>query len=289
MPIAESELILTSDHKVYHLNLCGQDVADDVIVVGDQNRVEQISRHFSEIEFKTSHREFITHTGIFRNKRITVLSTGIGPDNIDIVINELDAAVNFDLNTRKPSEKKRSLRIYRLGTCGAIQPDIKVDTLILSAFGIGLDGLLHFYDGLPFVNEEDLIEHLTDHVKWPQKLAHPYCISANNELLKKFSLAGELGITLTAPGFYAPQGRHIRLAPAHSTLNSLFETFEYKGMRILNFEMETSAMYGLGKLLGHECLTVCVAIANRSTGQFSADLKKSTDHLIEKSLNLIAA
>ncbi len=286
---AETELILTAENRVYHLNLRAENIADDVIVVGDQNRVAQISAYFDSIDFKTAHREFVTHTGTFNGKRLTVLSTGIGTDNIDIVLNELDAAVNINLDTRTLNTKKRRLNIFRLGTSGALQEEIPVNTLLLSAYGIGLDGILPFYADWKSVTESTLSDAFIRHCSWPQTLPFPYSVSASEELLLKFSVSGFVkGITSTAPGFYGPQGREIRLKTSLPELNKLLNTFRYDNLQITNFEMETSALYGLGKLLGHNCLTVCVIIANRMRKEFTTDYTKSVDHLIEQCLHKIA-
>lgn len=281
----ETELILTSENRVYHINLKGEDIADDVIVVGDQHRVAQISSLFSKIDFKTEHREFITHTGTFNGKRITVLSTGIGTDNIDIVLNELDAAVNINLEKRELNKTHRSLNIIRLGTSGALQADIPVNGLVVSSHGLGLDGLLNFYEDWKTINEDAISEEFIKHTSWLKNLPYPYCVSASEQLLQKFRSGNHVGITATAPGFYGPQGREIRLKAASRNLNELLTSFRLNDHRITNFEMETSALYGLGKLLGHNCLTVCVIIANRVRKEFTGDYKKSVEVLIENCLN----
>jgi uridine phosphorylase len=282
---AETELILTPENRVYHINLKNEDIADNVIVVGDQHRVPQISKLFSKIDFKTEHREFVTHTGWFNGKRVTVLSTGIGPDNIDIVMNELDAAVNIDPAKRELNPQKRKLSIVRLGTCGALQADIPVNGLVVSTHGLGLDGLLNFYDGWKSVNEDHISEAFKSQTGWPANLAYPYCVSASRELLDKFSAGNFTGITATAPGFYGPQGRQIRLKAAMPLLNEALTDFRLNDLRICNFEMETSALYGLGKMLGHNCLTICVVIANRVRKEFTGDYKKSVELLIESCLD----
>jgi uridine phosphorylase len=263
---AETELILTNEKRVYHINLKGEDIADDVIVVGDQHRVAQISAHFSKIEFKTEHREFVTHTGIYNGKRITVLSTGIGTDNLDIVMNELDAAVNINLETR------------------ALQADIPVNAIVVSSHGIGLDGLLPFYHGWESVCENDISDAFIKHTGWAPTLPFPYCVKASEALISKFKKGTHIGITATAPGFYGPQGRQIRLKAAMPTLNEYLTDFKIDDHRITNFEMETSALYGLGKLLNHQCLTACVIIANRVRKEFTSDYKKSVEILIQESL-----
>jgi uridine phosphorylase len=286
---AETELILTSENRVYHINLLGEDIADDVILVGDQHRVAQISSHFDKIDFKTEHREFITHTGTFKGKRITVLSTGIGTDNIDIVLNELDAAVNINPVTRTLNPTHRKLNIIRLGTSGALQANIPVNGLVVSSHGIGLDGLLNFYDGWEKINEDAISEAFIKQTGWLKNLPYPYCVSASPQLLNKFKEGNFVGITATAPGFYGPQGRQIKLKAALPTLNEKLTDFKLDNYRITNFEMETSALYGLGKLLGHECLTICVIIANRVRKEFTSDYKKSVEVLIESCLNKIAS
>lgn len=280
----ETELILTPENRVYHINLKNEDIADDVIVVGDQNRVEQISAFFSKVEFKTTHREFITHTGLYNGKRITVLSTGIGTDNIDIVMNELDAAVNIDPITRTLNSKIRKLNIIRLGTSGALQENIPVNDLVVSSHGLGLDGLLNFYQGWKDHCENDISDSFIEQTKWSHDLAYPYCVSACSDLLKKFSSGNHVGITATAPGFYGPQGRQLRLNVQNPQLNEMLTAFHFKDHKITNFEMETSALYGLGKMLGHHCLTVCVIIANRVRKEFTSDYKKSVEVLIENCL-----
>jgi len=284
----ETELILSSENRVYHINLRNEDIADDVIVVGDQNRVAQISGYFSKIDFKTEHREFITHTGTFNGKRITVLSTGIGTDNIDIVLNELDAAVNINLEKRELNPSPRKLNIIRLGTSGALQEDIPVNGLVASSHGIGLDGLLNFYEGWKTINENEISEAFIKHTNWQKNLPYPYCVAASETLLNKFKQDLHIGITATAPGFYGPQGRQIRLKSSAPNLNELLTDFKLGDQRITNFEMETSALYGLGKLLGHECLTICVIIANRVRKEFTSDYKKSVEILIESCLNKLS-
>jgi len=284
----ETELILSSENRVYHINLRNEDIADDVIVVGDQNRVAQISSYFSKIDFKTEHREFVTHTGTFNGKRITVLSTGIGTDNIDIVLNELDAAVNINLEKRELNPQHRKLNIIRLGTSGALQGDIPVNNLVASSHGIGLDGLLNFYEGWKTINENNISEAFIKHTAWQQNLPYPYCVAASDILLNKFKEGLHVGITATAPGFYGPQGRQIRLKASAPNLNELLTEFKLGDLRITNFEMETSALYGLGKLLDHNCLTICVIIANRVRKEFTSDYKKSVEILIENCLNKLS-
>ncbi len=289
MHFQDSELIVIPEHRVYHINLRGEDIADDVIVVGDPDRVAQISARFDKIDFKTQHREFITHTGLYNGKRLTVLSTGIGIGNIDIVATELDAAVNIDLQKRELLPAHRTLNIVRLGTCGALQQDIPVDSLVASTYGIGMDGLLNFYDNFHSVNEDDLSEAFIQQLDWPSNMPYPYTVKASPDLLKRFAGAATTGITATALGFYGPQGRGLRMAPAISGLNDKLTAFSFNGNRIVNFEMETSALYGMCAMLGHNHITVCTTIANRLAKKFTPDLQKSVDHLIDTALECLTA
>lgn len=286
--IPESELVLNSDGSVYHIRLKPEHIADNVIIVGDQERVKKISGYFEKIEFKISHREFITHTGYFQGKRITALSTGIGPDNIDIVLNELDAAVNIDLYKRTIKEKKRSLNIIRIGTSGALQKNIPVDSFVVSSYALGIDGLMNFYD-FKHTNEEKEIENtFVKHTKWNSRLGMPYAVKGSEKLIKKIGGGMYKGITVTAPGFYGPQGRVLRLNPVMKNLNEKLTSFNFKTrFRITNFEMETSALYGLGRALGHNCCTVCAIIANRVIKQYSKNTQKSIDLLIKTVLERI--
>jgi uridine phosphorylase len=282
--IKESELILNPDGSVYHLKLRPENIAGDIIVVGDQGRVSSISKYFDKIEFSVQNREFLTHTGTIGKKRITALSTGIGTDNIDIVINELDALVNIDLNKRTVKDKHTALNIIRLGTSGALQKDIPVDSCVLSTHGLGFDGLLNFYDTSGLVMDEKLIKAFIKHTGWNSRLPRPYLVPCSEELGKSLGEGFVKGITATASGFYGPQGRELRLKPAMPDLNESIGSFEFKGQRITNFEMETSALYGLGALLGHRTLTICAIVANRVIMQFSKDYKKTVDGLIRKVL-----
>ncbi len=276
----ESELIINPDGSIYHLKLRPEHIADTILVVGDQGRVPLISKYFDKIEHKIQNREFLTHTGYVGRTRITVVSTGIGTDNIDIVLNELDAAVNIDLDTRTVKEKHVSLDIVRLGTTGALQPDIPVDTMVASAFGLGFDGLMHFYDYDSTLAENDMAEAFVKHVSWNKKLPYPYVFPASQSLLKGIADDLTKGITSTANGFYGPQGRELRIPLAFPEMNKLIESFEYEEYRITNLEMETSALFGLGKVLGHNTLTVCDVIANRVRKEYSKDVKASVDKMI---------
>ena len=279
--IKESELILNPDGSIYHLNLRPEQVADTIILVGDPNRVPRVSAYFDTIEFSTQKREFCTHTGTYKGKRLTVLSTGIGPDNIDIVINELDALFNIDLHTRKPKEQLTSLNIVRFGTSGSLQADIPVDSFVLSSHGLGMDNMLHAYKDAPNVREIAMEEAFMAHTQWNTDKGRPYIVGCG-ETLKQRLLTDKVfeGITGTAPGFYGPQGRMLRLPVQDPTLNDKLHSFNYKGYRMTNLEMETSAIYGLSKLLGHQAVSLNAIIANRAAGTFTKDTKKVVENLI---------
>ena len=279
--IAESELIINPDGSIYHLHLRPEHIADDIIVVGDPQRVEIISNYFDNIEYKITNREFVTHTGTIGNNRITALATGIGTDNIDIVINELDAIVNIDLENRVPKKEHRQLNIVRLGTSGALQKDIPVDSFVFSQYGLGLDGLLNFYEDRDKVIDHELTEAFFEYSKWNKDLAKPYIVGVSKELENRIAEGMIKGITATAPGFYGPQGRILRLPLMQKNINSSLENFQFNGHRITNFEMETSALYGLGGMLGHNTATVCAIIANRYTKSFSKNYKETVVKLIE--------
>ena len=283
--IAETELILTPENKIYHLNLSKDEIANDIILVGDPDRVCVISNKFESIEHKIQNREFVTHTGILNGKRISVIATGIGPDNIDIVVNELDALVNIDFKTRTINKKKETLNLIRLGTSGALQKDIEVDSFLVSSFGLGLDNIAHFYESEEII-EQDMSSKYKQHANWPENLSNPYIVKASDNLLSLFPDVKK-GITATAPGFYGPQGRTLRLNPYITNLHEKMESFNYKENRITNFEMETSALYYLGKSLGHNTLTICAIIANRLTKEYSKDYKKTVEKMIDLVLKRI--
>ncbi|HEU4719346.1 MAG TPA: nucleoside phosphorylase [Bacteroidia bacterium] len=287
-PIAESELILNKDGSIFHLHLLPEHLAENVILVGDQRRVETVSAFFDTIEVKRSNREFITHTGTFRGKRFSVISTGIGTDNIDIVLNELDALVNIDLGTRLVRPARTKLNLVRIGTSGALQGDIPVDSFVASSHGLGFDGLLNYYAGLDLCDQPSIAKAFMEHAGWNKGMPYPYVVQASEFLLNKIAGGLTSGITATAPGFYGPQGRQLRLAPAMPDLNEKLGSFRYEDLRITNFEMETSALYGLGKLLGHECLTVCAIIANRVARQYSKDYKPVIKSLVGLVLERLA-
>jgi uridine phosphorylase len=278
--IASSELILNPDGSVYHLNLKPENIAKDIIFVGDQNRVEKITKHFSSIEFSQQKREFKTQTGSYKGKRFTVISTGIGPDNIDIVMNELDALVNIDLKTREIKEELTSLNIVRFGTSGSLQADVPCDSIVMSLYGLGLDNMLRSYciDEISETEMEDAFIKQTD---WDMRKGRPYVIKGSEILEKRMESDSIIkGFTGTAGGFYGPQGRILRLPIQDSDLNNKMDKFEFNGIRMTNLEMETGAIYGLGKLLGHQCLSLNAIIANRATGTFSDDPYKAVDALI---------
>jgi uridine phosphorylase len=285
MMIKNSELILNPDGSVYHLNLKPGQIANDIIFVGDQDRVERITKLFDKIEFTIQKREFKTQTGFYRGKRLTVMSTGIGPDNIDIVMNELDALVNIDLSSRQPKTNLTSLNIIRIGTSGALQSDIPVDSFVMSKFGLGLDNMLRSYL-IDAVTEKAIEEAFIQHTNWDVKKGKPYIITGSQVLEEKLTSDHIFkGFTATAGGFYGPQGRVLRLDIQDPSLNSKMDSFNFEGIKITNLEMETSAIYGLGKLLGHECLSLNAIIANRANGDFSSNPYEAVDHLINFVLN----
>ncbi|HNL84673.1 MAG TPA: nucleoside phosphorylase [Chitinophagales bacterium] len=275
----ESELILNPDGSVYHLNLLPEDIADTILLVGDPDRVEEVSRYFDKMEVQKQKREFVTHTGYVGNKRVTCLSTGIGTDNIDIVITELDALVNMDLKTRQPKATLSALNLIRIGTCGALQEDIDIDTYLASEFGVGLDGLLGFYD---FSNTDEEEAMLAPIVPIVSKLGvHPTIIKASDKLLNTIAKDVRWGVTLTNCGFYGPQGRTVRIAPKDKKYIDELSAIMLAGNRKLtNMEMETSGIYGLAKLMGHHGLSLNAIIANRVRGIFSKDPHAATDKLI---------
>ena len=286
--IASSELILNPDGSVYHLNLKPEHIATNILFVGDQNRVEKITKHFSSIEFSLQKREFKTQTGIYKGKRITVISTGIGPDNIDIVMNELDAIVNIDLETKTIKEKLTSLNIIRIGTSGSLQATIPCDSIVLSQYGLGLDNMLRSYC-IDEISETEIEDAFIKQTNWDLKKGRPYVIRGSEILEKKFqSTTIYKGFTGTAGGFYGPQGRVLRMPIQDQELNSKMDKFEFEGIKMTNLEMETGAIYGLGKLLGHQCLSLNAIIANRATGTFSEDPYKAVDALIVYALDKLA-
>ena len=282
--IAPSELILNPDGSIYHLNLKPEHIADTVIFVGDQNRVPKVSKHFDNIEFDLQKREFRTITGTYKGKRITVISTGIGPDNIDIVLNEIDALVNIDLENRTIKQERRQLDIIRIGTSGSLQNDIPVDSFVMGRYGLGLDGLLHSYEA-DHIFEKEIEDAFIKHTQWNQNKARPYIVKGSDVLAKKLQSEQVFtGFTVTAPGFYGPQGRVLRIPLQDAGLNKKLDSFSFNGIRATNLEMETSAIYGLACLLGHNALSMNAIIANRANGTFSSDPYKAVENLIAYTL-----
>ena len=280
MPIKASELILNTDGSVYHLNLKPEHIADTIIFVGDPDRVEKITKHFDFIEFETQKREFKTQTGIYKGKRLSVISTGIGPDNIDIVLNELDALVNIDFKTRQVKGSLKSLNIIRIGTSGTLQKDIPVDSFLLSSKAIDINGMLHSYITTT-INNKEIENAFIEHTHWSPNKSKPIIVSCSPTLEKMFT--DEIfysGMTITAGGFYGPQGRVLRLSIPDPDLNNKLASFNYNGIRITNMEMETSAIYGLSKLLGHHTISINAIISNRALGTFSKDSEKTVENLI---------
>lgn len=288
-PIPASQLVLNNEGAIYHLNLHPDQLADNVIMVGDPGRVDMIASFFDKIEVKRQNRELITRTGWFNGKRITVLSTGMGTDNLDIVMNELDALANIDLKTRMPKETHRSLNLIRLGTCGALQPDIEPGNNVATRYAIGLDGLLYFYEKHKEVNEIAMRDAFIKQMDYPKDLPKPYVVEGSKMLFDKLAEGYYQGVTATAPGFYGPQGRTLRMHLSYPENNNKIENFDYQGWRVCNFEMESSALYGLGKMMGHNCLTICVAIANRVTEKFTTDYHPYVRKLVESTLERLTA
>lgn len=287
--IAESELIINSRGAVYHLNLRPEELADTIITVGDPDRVGAVSKHFDQIEHQFQHREFITHTGRIGQKRISVVSTGIGTDNIDIVLNELDALANIDFNSRTINPTLKALTIVRFGTSGSLQAEIPVDSFVASTHGLGIDNLLNFYRHDNNEEEKYILREFVTHTHLDSKTASPYIASAGTSVLKHFVDGYHQGITITSPGFYGPQGRVLRLGLSNPDLIDQFSTFRYGNHRISNFEMETSAIYGLGRLLGHHCLSLNAIVANRVKKEFSKDGGAAVEQLITKSLGILSS
>ncbi len=286
--IAESELIINPRGAVYHLDLRPEEIAETVVTVGDPDRVKEISKHFDSVEIKKQHREFVTHTGYIGKKRLTVISTGIGPDNIDIVINELDALANIDFETRQIKNKLKPLNIIRVGTSGALQEDIPVDGFVASTHGLGIDNLLNFYRHEQNDEEKQLLHSFVTHTQIHGQIGHPYISSGAASLIKHFVKDFHQGITVTCPGFYGPQGRILRLGIRNPELINRLTDFRFGQHRITNFEMETSAIYGLGKLLGHHCLAINAIVANRVKKEFSKDGKAAVEKLIIKFVEIFA-
>lgn len=287
--IPASEMPMNNDGSIYHLALKPEQLAQNVILVGDPGRVPMVSKFFDSIEHKVQNRELVTHTGTLNGKRISVISTGMGTDNIDIVVNELDALVNVDLKTRTPKEERQSLNLVRIGTSGSLQPDFEVNTFCAGEYGLGLDGLMNYYSVPDQMFEHDMERAFDTHLKLPMGFARPYVVRCSATLLNKVAFDMQKGITATAPGFFAPQGRMVRLPLAYPQQNDLLQSFSFKGIKVSNMEMETSALYGLGRALGHRCLTVCLLVANRCTKKFSEDYHPHMEKMIETVVNRLTA
>jgi uridine phosphorylase len=288
--IEESELIINSDGSIFHLHLKPGEIADTIILVGDPGRVSVVASFFDEIELERKNREFVSVTGKYKGKRISVVATGIGTDNIDIVVNELDALVNVDFNTRQVKDKLTSLNLIRIGTSGSLQKDLPVDSFLLSEKAIGFDGLLNFYDRRNEVVNLEFEEEIKKALNWNPLLTSPYVVDASDKLLEKLSGNKFVnGVTVSAPGFYGPQGRVIRLGLADSDINEKISKFKHREFKVTNYEMECSAIYGLSKLLGHNAATVCAIIANRKVGEYSKDYKPIIRDLIKKVLDSLLA
>ena len=284
---AETELVLNSKKQVYHLGLSSNNLAHKIILVGDQDRVPMVSEFFEKIEHKSQHREFVCHTGIYKGKRISAISTGIGTDNIDITINELDALVNIDLENRIENEEKISLEIIRIGTCGILQENIPVHSYILSSHACGFDNVAHFYKINFSAFELDLAQKINNFLYLPKSI-QTYFSSANEDLVSRLSSKDtHIGITVTSSGFYGPQGRTLRIPTHTQDIHLLLAKFIEKDLKILNFEMESSALFALGKELGHKCATICLGIANRPNLEFSSDSKAEMQKLISYTLERI--
>ena len=285
--IKPSELIINPDGSIFHLHLKPENLADTVILVGDPGRVEMIAAYFDKIECSVQNREFKTMTGWYKNRRLSVIATGIGTDNIDIVVNELDALVNIDLKTRTIKEDKTSLNLIRIGTSGSLQADIPVNSFVISRKSIGFDGLLNFYEGRNIIADHEFEQLLLTHTQWNNLLAKPYVVNCSEQLFNEIASEKTVtGINISAPGFYGPQGRVLRLPLADPNLNDKIERFEFLGQKITNYEMESSAIYGLSKLLGHEALTICLIIANRATlaanENYYPYMKSLVEYVLEK-------
>jgi uridine phosphorylase len=270
----KTELITNKDGSIYHLNLLPGDISDKIVIVGDPGRVDMLASLMKDIRVRKENREFRTVTGSFENSEITVISSGIGTDNIDILVNELDALVNIDLNTGIVKEEPVSLTFVRLGTSGGLRSDIPAGSCVLTETAIGFDGLLHFYEGYDWILDTGLSDTLVEYLEWPDTLSYPYAVNADKDLMEMFHDKDFInGITISVPGFYAPQGRRLRLETFDNEINNKLAEFEYRGRTISNYEMESSAIYGLSKLLGHKALTICLVIGNRVTGEFVQDYK----------------
>ncbi|MBN2667697.1 MAG: nucleoside phosphorylase [Bacteroidales bacterium] len=290
MNIPASELLINPDGSIYHINLKPEDIADTILLVGDPDRVAMVASFFDNIEVQKHKREFYTVTGYYNNKRLTVLSTGIGTDNIDIVLNELDALVNIDLNTRTIKKEHKQLNLIRVGTSGGLQAEYQPGAYLVSESSVGFDGMLNFYKDIVEITDKEFEQAFTQYTQWNSRLSAPYLVDASKVLVDK--MQGEnyqKGITISSNGFYGPQGRVLRLATADSNLNDKIHQFEYKGRKISNYEMESSALYGLSQLLGHNAVTVCLIIANRITKNSVSDYHPLMKKLVKDILNKVTA
>lgn len=285
--ISESELLVNPDGSIYHLDLKPEELAQTVITVGDPARVKEVSKHFDSVQYKGHHREFVTHTGYLNNKRLTVLSTGMGTDNIDIALNELDALVNIDFSTRTIKKEHTSLNIIRLGTSGSVSEEVEVGTILISEAAIGMDNLMHFYPMENTIQETVYLEAFASYIRPHFGKIKPYFASAGQDLLSRFEKYYPKGTTVTASGFYAPQGRMLRSEPEFKDFVSMLNRFRHQHFRITNLEMETSGIYGLGQLLGHQCLSVNAIIANRINQKFARNHKKLVNRMIEEALEIV--
>ncbi|HBE43306.1 MAG TPA: phosphorylase [Bacteroidales bacterium] len=271
---SKTELITNRDGSIFHLNLHPEDIADKIIIVGDPGRVDMLSPLLRDIRVRKENREFKTVTGLFENNEVTIISSGIGTDNIDILINELDALVNIDLKTGALKEEPVSLTLIRVGTSGGLRSDVPAGSFVVTETAVGFDGLLHFYSEYDWILDTVLSDILAEYLEWPDTLSYPYAVKANEELTGLFSSEKYIkGITISAPGFYGPQGRKLRIDPFDSEVNKKLAEFQLRGKVICNYEMESSALYGLSSLLGHKALTICAVIGNRVTGEFITDYK----------------
>ena len=284
----KTELITNSDGSIFHLNLLPGDIADKIIVVGDPGRVDMLSTLLTDIRVRKENREFKTITGFYVGTEITIISSGIGTDNVDILINELDALVNIDLSTGEPKADPVSLTLVRIGTSGGLRADVPTGSYVLAETAVGFDGLIHFYEGYDWLLDNILSSVMAEYLEWPDTLPFPYAVNASKELAELFR--GEKfisGITISAPGFYGPQGRKLRLETFDNEINGKLAEFSFRGRTISNYEMESSAIYGLSGLLGHKALTVCLVIGNRVTGEFINDYKPAIMKLAEIVMRII--
>jgi len=285
--ISPDQLPINSDGSIFHLHLKPEQLADKVVMMGDPERVPKVAAYFDNIEFDLQSREFRTITGTYGGKRITALSHGIGCDNIDIVMTELDALANIDLQKREVKKDFRQLTLVRIGTSGGLQPFCPIGTYVVSEISMGMDGLIFFYENGEQIVNKELFYHFMEHTRWNDLLAKPYFVSADEELTKRIGFDMIKGITISASGFYGPQGRHVRLGLTHPDMNSLIESFDYNGLKIANYEMESAALAGLAGLMGHKALTACLIIAGRYSGGMNTDYNSSFDELIQKVLDRI--